>query len=95
MTEQEQVEELQDKYGLSEEDCQYLIDNYCGRKEGADIVCAIYKDWGECAYETALSLGYVDRNNDRYFNYDLFEDDLRDDSNYLELPSGKIAYLEY
>ena len=59
------------------------------------IICGIWRDIDECAYDEADSMGYVNRNNDRYFNYETFGEDLLNSENYLELEDGRVVMLSY
>lgn len=84
---------------LSEEDVDYIFDNYNGDYKDREIVCAIFEDVYDCGYEEAYSLGVLDRRNNHledYFDFERFGQDLVDeDKAYIELPSGKVAYLCY
>ena len=86
-------EEIKYLHDLDDADADYLISNYPGDEACRDrgIVSLVYPGWTELAEDEAWSLGYVNDGNDRYFDYDAFADDLREDDSFIELPSGKVA----
>ena len=84
--------------GLSQEDVDYIFDNYNDDYQDREIVNGIYDSTYDLGYEEAWELGYVNKNDstiERYFDFEKFGEDLLEDDNYLELPSGKIASLCY
>lgn len=91
----EEREELKNKYDLTDEDINYIFDNYNLEYRDREVVCGVWRDIDECAYDEAESMGYVNRNNDRYFNYEAFEEDLLNSENYLELEDGRVVMLSY
>ena len=92
---EEEKEELKDKYDLTDEDINYIFDNYGLEYRDRAVVSCIWRDIYECAYDEADSMGYVNRNNDRYFNYETFGEDLLNSENYLELEDGRVVMLSY
>ena len=92
---QKEIEELQDIWGLDTTDIEAIEGAYRGAQKGRDIVCALYENKAQCAYEEAFSLGYANEGNERYFDFATFESDLFESDCYLELPSGKVVYLSY
>lgn len=92
---EEEKEELKDKYDLTDEDINYIFDNYGLEYRDRAVVSCIWRDIYECAYDEAESMGYVNRNNDRYFNYETFGEDLLNSKDYLELEDGRIVMLNY
>ena len=96
---EDEKEALMEERHLSREDVDYIFDNYNGDYKDREIVCAIFKDTYDCGYEEAYSLGVLDRRNNHledYFDFERFGQDLVDeDEAYIELPSGKVAYLCY
>lgn len=92
---EEEKEELKDEYDLTDEDINYIFDNYGLEYRDRGIICGIWRDIDECAYDEADSMGYVNRNNDRYFNYETFGEDLLNSEDYLELEDGRVVMLSY
>ena len=90
-----EIKQLQETWGLDTTDIEAIEQQYRGKEQGENIVCAIYKDRQECAYQEAFSLGYATETNERYFDFSTFESDLFESDSYLELPSGKVVYLSY
>ena len=58
-----------------------------------DYINAVYSNFENAAEETARSLGFVNDMNEAYFDFELFENSLRDNENYIELPSGVVVYI--
>lgn len=54
---------------------------------------AVYSNFENAAEETARSLGFVNDMNEAYFDFELFENSLRDNENYIELPSGVVVHI--
>ena len=94
MTKRER-EQIKNVWGLDDKDVDALDDEYRGNAKGKEIVCCVYKDKHDCAREVAYDLGFVKAESERYFDFDYFGDDVLESSSYLELPSGKVAYLNY
>jgi len=95
---EEEKEAMMNEKGLSQEDVDYIFDNYNDDYQDREIVNGIYDSTYDLGYEEAWELGYVNRNDstiERYFDFEKFGEDLLEDDNYLELPSGKIASLCY
>lgn len=84
------VRKMQEDYPqLSDDDCIELLEEYSD--EISDIL-AIYPNYQRATIETAYSLGYATKENEQYFDYESFEQDLRSSDNYIKLSSGKIIY---
>jgi uncharacterized protein YneR len=91
----EEKEWLTDEYGLSEDDIEELFDNYGGEYKDRGIISYVFNSIEECAEEEAESLGYVTKENERWFDYEKFGEDLLEEERYVELSNGKIAVLNY
>lgn len=92
---EEEKEELKDEYDLTDEDINYIFDNYGLEYRDRAVVSYIWRDIYECAYDEAEGMGYVNRDNDRYFNYETFGEDLLNNKSYLELEDGRVVMLSY
>jgi hypothetical protein len=95
---EEEKEYLMDEYSLDEEDIETIFDNYGLDYRDRAVVGYVYKDAYDLGYEEAWSLGYVDNNDSiasRYFDFEAFGEDLKDDENYCELADGRIVSLMY
>jgi hypothetical protein len=95
MIKEEEAQYLIEKYGLSYEDVKYIFDNYGLDYRDRAVVGTIFEDIDEASREEAESMGYVNKQNERYFDYDKFGSDLLENDSYLELPDGRIVYLCY
>lgn len=85
------INELQDEYReLSNEDCIEITNTYA---DEIMSINAVYSNFENAAEETARSLGFVNDMNEAYFDFELFENSLRDNENYIELPSGVVVYI--
>ena len=95
---EEEKEYLMDEYSLDEEDIEIIFDNYGLDYRDRAVVGYVYKDAYDLGYEEAWSLGYVDNKNSiasRYFDFEAFGEDLKNDENYCELADGRIVSLMY
>ena len=92
---EEEKEVLKKEYDLTDEDIDYIFDNYSLEYRDRGIICCIWRDIDECAYDEAESMGYVNRGNDRYFDYEAFGEDLLNSENYLELEDGRVVMFSY
>lgn len=96
---EEEKEYLMDEYNLSKYDIETIFDNYDLDYRDRAVVGYVYDDTNDLGYETAWSLGYIDRSNsiiDRYFNFEQFGEDLvNDDECYLKLNNGRCVHLMY
>ena len=85
------INELQDEYrDLSEEDCIEIADT-CA--DEIVSINAVYSSFENAAEDTAKSLGFVNDMNEAYFDFELFENSLRNNENYIELSSGVVIYI--
>lgn len=85
------INELQDEYReLSNEDCIEIADTYA---DEIVSINAVYNSFENAAGDTAKSLGFVNDMNEAYFDFELFENSLRNNENYIELSSGVVIYI--
>lgn len=97
---EEEKEYLYNEYGLDDDDCEAIADEYYLEYRDRGIVCCVYDDAEDCGMEEAYQCGYADSDDDsimsRYFDYERFGQDLADDDeNYYELSDGRIVRLSY
>lgn len=92
---QEEREYLINKYNLTDTDIDYIFDNYGLEYRDRAIISFIFDDVETAAEEEAYQLGYVTKENERYFDYEKFGQDLLENDNYLELYDGRIVCLNY
>lgn len=91
---EEEKEYLQNEYNLSDEDLNYIYDNYSLSYQDRGILSTVFdtiEEAGEEYYDNTESTS-----NDRlkaYIDFEKYGNDLLDSEFYLELPSGRIAYL--
>lgn len=88
---QEMIDYLQEEYRcLSDDDCAEIIKKY-----GHDIgeIKAAYMSIDDAAGGEAYSLGFVTDESEKYFNWDAFIDDLKENDNYIILSSGAVVYV--
>lgn len=86
-----QVKKIMSETSLNEEEAEELVKLGYSNTD----IFGVWKDWGECAYEEAFNLAYCDTNNERYFDFSLFESDIKDWEKYIELKSGRIVAVDY
>jgi len=84
-----------EEYSITDEDIDDIFDYYGLEYRDRGIISAVWDSLEDAAYEEAEALGYVNRQNDRWFNYEAFGEDLLDGDSYIKLSSGKIVYLSY
>lgn len=92
---EEEKEYLKEEYSLNDEEIEFIFDNYGLDYRDRGIVGTIFSDIEEAAEEEAEQLGYVTKENERYFNYEKFGEDLLENEQYQELPDGRIIYYMY
>lgn len=95
---EEEKEYLMDEYNLDEDDIEYIFYNYGLDYRDRAVVGYVFKDAYDLGYEEAWSLGYVDNNDSivsRYFDFEAFGEDLKNDEDYCELADGRIVSLSY
>lgn len=86
----EMIDSIQEMYGISDDGCRELIDEY------ADVVTdinAAYKSIGDCAMCEAFSLGLATKENEDYFDFEKFEDEIKEGEHYIELDTGEVVYV--
>lgn len=92
----EEKEFLQSEYNLCDEDLNYIYSNYGLSYQDRGIISTIFdtiEEAGEEYYDSTEATS-----NDRlkaYIDFEKYGNDLLDSEFYLELPSGRIAYLNY
>ena len=91
----EEVEYLKEEYNLTEEDIANIFDNYGQDYRDRSVVGYVFDSVEDAAREEAFELGYVKEDNDRYFDYEKFGEDLMEGEQYLELEGGRVATLSY
>lgn len=92
---QEEREYLKEEYSLDDADIDQIFNYYGLDYRDRGIVSTVFNDIEEAAEEEAEQLGYVTKENERYFDYEKFGEDLLEGEQYLELSDGKIVYLNY
>ena len=95
---EEEKEYLMDKYNLDEDDIDTIFDKYGLDYRDRAVVGHVYDDAYDLGYEEAWSLGYVNNNDsivNRYFDFEAFGEDLKNDDYYCALADGRIASLMY
>lgn len=93
----EEKEFLYEEYGLDDEDIEYIFDNYYLEYRDRAVICCVWNNIYDCAYDEVESFGYVDHSDyaDRYFDYDKFGSDLLYEDRYVELKDGRVVLLSY
>lgn len=77
--------ELNSDYNLSVEEAKEI---------GDKKIITMWDSLDEAAKCEARSLGYLTDDNEKYFNLDLYGQDMIEDGNYIELESGRVACYE-
>lgn len=98
MVKLEEIEFLKEEYSLSDEDIEYIFNEYRLNYRDRGIVDYVYDNSAELGYEEAYNLGYIkdgDYISERYFDYEKFGEDLLEDERYLELDNGRVVSLNY
>lgn len=83
---------------MYEEDIERIFDRYYLDYRDRAVVGYAFKDAYDLGYEETWSLGYVnniDSIASRYFDFEAFGEDLKDEENYCELADGRIVSLMY
>ena len=57
------------------------------------FISAVYRDISEVAKNEAYELGYATKENERWFDFKSFGNDLLDDNRYHELSDDRIVFL--
>ena len=92
---EEEKEYLMEEHGLDEDDIEQIFDHYYQSYRDRGIISHIFNSIEDASYEEAKSLGYVTKENERWFDYDKFGEDLLEEERYLELSDGRIVVLNY
>lgn len=92
---QEEIEYLKDEYDLDNKDIEQIFNEYYLGYRDRSIVGCVFDNVEDLSYEEAEQLGYVTKENDRYFNYEKFGEDLLGSEDYIELRDGRIVSLCY
>lgn len=61
---------------------------------GDKKIISMWDSLDEAAENKARRRGYLTDDNERYFNLDLYGQDMIDDGNYIELGSGRVVHYE-
>lgn len=95
---EEEKEYLMGEHYLDEDDIDTIFDNYGLDYRDRAVVGYVFKDAYDLGYEEAWSLGYINNNDSiasRYFDFEAFGEDLKDEEYYCELADGRIVSLMY
>lgn len=87
---QEMIDNIQELHDISDDGCRELIEEY------ADVITeinSVYKSIEDCAVDTAFSLGLATKENEDYFNFEKFEDEIKASEHYIELDTGEVVYI--
>lgn len=88
---QEMVDFLQEDYScLDDDDCTEIIEEHGHEIE--DIKGA-YTSMVDAVRFEAYGLGYVTDVSEEYFNWEAFQEDSKENENYIELSSGVVIYV--
>ena len=88
---EEEINYLMDEFDIDEEELKEIFDltDYKDRS----FISAVYRDISQVAENEAYELGYATEENERWFDFESFGNDLLDDSRYHELSDGRIVLL--
>lgn len=88
---EEEINYLMDEFDIDEDDIKEIFDltDYKDRS----FISAVYRDISEVAKNEAYELGYATKENERWFNFKSFGNDLLDDNRYHELSDRRIVLL--
>ena len=92
---EEEKEYLSDEFNLDKDDIETIFDNYGLEYRDRAVVGSVYNSIKDCSYEEAEQYGCVTKENERWFDYDKFGEDLLENEQYLELSDGRVVYLCY
>lgn len=92
----DEKEYVKNRWNLSDVDVGYIFNNYTLSFQDRGIISCVFNDIEEASHEEAFQLGMVNDLNKECFDYDsLGIDMLKNKERYLELPSKKIARMNY
>jgi hypothetical protein len=92
---EDEHEMLKNDYNLTDEDINYILDNYTLGYEDRAIIGAIYHDTYEAGCEYITSCYTIPDYLDGYIDYEKFGEDLCENENYLKLDDGRVVSLSY
>lgn len=95
---EEEKEYLIDEYNLDEEDIETIFNEYYLEYRDRSVVGYVFSDDYDLGYEEAFNFGYIDNNDSvasRYFDFEKFGEDLKEEEQYCELSDGRIVSLCY
>jgi len=92
---QEEREWLKNKYYLTDEDLDTIFEEYYLDYKDRGIIGMAFNSIEEMAMEEAYSMGYSNEYDDRYFDYEIFGNDLMQRDEYIELTYGRVVVLNY
>ena len=88
----EEKEYLKNQYDLTNEEVDYIFDNYTLEYQDRAIVGYVFDDFDDMVEEEKYSFGY---DKIPYFDDEAFGNDLLENDSYLQLKSGKIVSYCY
>lgn len=88
---EEEIDYLMDEFNIDEEELEEIF-NLTDYKDRSFIL-TVYRDISEVAENEAYELGFATKENERWFDFESFGNDLLDDSRYYELSDGRIVLL--
>lgn len=86
---------MAEEYNLDDKDIDEIFDNYSLEYRDRGIISTVWDSIEDAAYEEAESLDYVNKQNERWFDYKKFGQDLLDGEAYIKLTNGRVVYLNY
>ena len=92
---EEEKQYLWGEYRLSEDQVDEIFDEYRLDYRDRGVVGYVFDTIDECAREEAFSLGYVNGDNERWFDFEKFGEDLLEGEGCFELRDGRIVLLMY
>lgn len=92
---EEEKEYIQDRYSMSKDDIEEIFENYDGEYRDRAIISYVYEDIEECGYEYAHCCMCIDKQVERYFDYEKLGVDLLDGGYYIELTDGRVVSMSY
>ena len=92
---EEEKDYMSDEYGLDEDDIDIIFSTYYLMYRDRGIISYVFNSVSDMGYEEAEQLGYLTKDNERWFDYEQFGKDLVEDEQYLELSDGRVVYLNY
>lgn len=92
---EQEKEIVKEQYDLDNEEVETIFEEYGLNYQDRGIVGHIFNDLEEASKEEADGMGYVNEDNERYFDYNAFGEDLLMAEYVIELSSGKIAMMNY